>query len=174
LEFTERLMERFDRRYLELQFMDLTQLRKTGLVEAFITKFQRKEVVVSYISKNILVMLFIEALTKPLRGWVKAFNPHTLYEAIVCTKDMGDSVLKPKTFTKPFVAQRDGDQKNTQREWKGNPKLDDDTRRELMRKNLFFSCRDPWVLGNKCMGKGHIHYIDVESGSEEEDEGIEA
>jgi hypothetical protein len=83
-------------------------------------------------------------------------------------------VLKTKPFTKPFVPQRDKDQKNPQRDWKGKPKLDDDTRRELMRKNLFFSCRYPWVLGYRCMGKGPIHYIEVESGSEKEDEDIEA
>jgi hypothetical protein len=30
-----------------------------------------------------------------------------------------------------------------------------------MRKKLFFSCKDPWVLDHKCMGKGEIHYIEV-------------
>jgi 5-methylcytosine-specific restriction endonuclease McrBC GTP-binding regulatory subunit McrB len=39
LEFTERLRERFDRRDSELHFKDLTQLRQTGSVEPFITKF---------------------------------------------------------------------------------------------------------------------------------------
>jgi hypothetical protein len=87
---------------------------------------------------------------------------------------MEDSMLKPQTFTKPFVPQRDRDQKNPQREWKAKPKLDDDTIRELMRKKLFFSCRDPWVPGNRCMGKGQIHYNEVESGSEEEDDEIGA
>ena len=121
-------MERFDRRDMELHFKDLTQLRQTRSVEAFISEFQRKAMVVSDISEHILVMLFTEALTEPLRGWVKAFEPHTLQEAIVHTRYMGDSVMKPKTFSKPFVPQRDKDQKNPQREWKGKPKLDDDTR----------------------------------------------
>jgi hypothetical protein len=43
-----------------------------------------------------------------------------------------------------------------------------------MRKKLFFSCRDPWVPWHICMGKGQIHYIEVELGSEEEDEDVEA
>jgi hypothetical protein len=102
-------------------------------------------VVVSDISDHKLVMLFTEALKEPLRGWVKAFKPHNLQESVVHMRDMGDSVLKPKTFTKPFVPQRDKDQRNPQREWKGKHKLDDDTRWELMRKKLFFSCRYPWV-----------------------------
>jgi hypothetical protein len=149
-------------------------LRQRGSVEAFIAEFQWKAVAVSDISKHKLVMLFTEALTKPLRGWVKAFKPQTLQEAIVRTRDMGDSTLKPKTFNKPFVPQRDRDQKNPQREWKGKPKMDDDTRWELMRKKLCFSCRDPWVPRHRCIGKGQIHYIEVESGSEEEDEEIGA
>jgi hypothetical protein len=41
-----------------------------------------------------------------------------------------------------------------------------------MRNNIFFSCRDPWVLGNQCIGKGHIHYIEVESCSDKEEEEI--
>jgi hypothetical protein len=121
-----------------------------------------------------LVMLFTEGLTEPLRGWVKAYRPHTLQDTIRCTRDLADSVPKIKPFTKPFVPQRDGDQKNPQREWKGKPKLDGDTRRELMRKKICFSCRDPWVPRHRCMGKRQIHYIKVESGSKEEDEDTEA
>jgi hypothetical protein len=45
-----------------------------------------------------------------------------------------------------------------------------------MRKKLFFSYRDPWVPGHKCMGKGEIHYIEVaadnmDSEEEEQDSG---
>jgi hypothetical protein len=171
-EFTERLMDIFDRRDPEIHFRDLAQLRQTGIAKAFISEFQR--VAVADISELRLVMLFIEGLTEPLRGWVKAYRPHTLQDAIRRTRDLADSVPKTKPFTKPFVPQRDEDQKNPQREWKGKPKLNDDTRQELMRKKLCFSCRDPWVPGHRCMGKGQIHYIEVESGSEEEDEDIEA
>jgi hypothetical protein len=106
--------------------------------------------VVSDISEHRLVMLFTKELTNPLRIWVKDFKPHTISEAIVRTRDMGDSALK-----------------------KGNPSLDNDTRRELMRKNLFFSYRDPWVPVHKCMGKVEIHYIEVvvdSVDSEEEDQ----
>jgi hypothetical protein len=39
-EFTDRLMERFDRKDLEIHFRDLAQLRQTGTAEAFITKIQ--------------------------------------------------------------------------------------------------------------------------------------
>ena len=78
-------------------------MRQTRSVEAFITEFQRKAVAISNISEHILVMLFTEVLKEPLRGWVKAFKPHTLQEAIVHMRDMGDSTLKPKPVTKHFV-----------------------------------------------------------------------
>jgi hypothetical protein len=39
-----------------------------------------------------------------------------------------------------------------------------------MRKKLFFSYRDPWVLGHRCMGKGEIHYIEVETDSVDSEE----
>jgi hypothetical protein len=38
-DFTERLMDRFDRRDLEIHFRDLSQLRQTGTTETFITEF---------------------------------------------------------------------------------------------------------------------------------------
>jgi hypothetical protein len=71
-EFTERLMDRFDRRDPEIHFRDLAQLRQTGTAEAFISEFQRVAVVVTDISEPRLVILFTEGLTEPLRGWVKA------------------------------------------------------------------------------------------------------
>jgi hypothetical protein len=38
-DFTERLMDRFDRRDPEIHFRDLAQLRQTGTAEVFITEF---------------------------------------------------------------------------------------------------------------------------------------
>jgi hypothetical protein len=77
-EFTEKLMDRFDRRDPKIHFKDLSQLRQIGKPEAFITKFQRIAVAMTEISEPRLIMLFIEGLTEPLRGWVKAYKPHTL------------------------------------------------------------------------------------------------
>jgi hypothetical protein len=108
-EFIERLMDRFDRRDPEIHFRDLAQLRQTGIAEAFISEFQRVAVAVTDISEPRLVMLFTEGLTEPLRGWVKAYRPHSLQDVIRHTKDLADSVPKTKPFTKPFVPQRDKD-----------------------------------------------------------------
>jgi hypothetical protein len=48
--------------------------------------------------------------------------------------------------------------------------LDEATRRELRRKQLCYTCKEPWEPGHRCMGKGKIHYIEVLSDSEEEDD----
>ena len=58
------------------------------------------------ISEQRLVMLFTKGLSEPLHGWVKAFNPETLQDAIIRTWDMEDAVPKKKTFSKPFIPQK--------------------------------------------------------------------
>jgi hypothetical protein len=78
-------------------------------------------------------------------------------------------VPKTKTFSKPVVSQEDQDRKPFQREWKGKEKLDDATRRDLMRKKLCFTYKDPWVPDHRCMSKGQIHYIEVVVDSDEEE-----
>jgi hypothetical protein len=110
-EFTDRLMDRFERKDPEIHFRDLAQLRQTGKTEAVIIEFQPVAMAVTDISEPRMIMLFIEGLTDPLRGWVKAYNPPTLKDAILHTRDLADSVPKTKTFSKPFFPQRDRDRK---------------------------------------------------------------
>ena len=81
-EFTHKLMERFDRKDPEIHFRELAQLKQTGSTEAFISEFQRIAVTVTDVSESRLTMLFTEALIEPLRGWVKAYKPPTLQDAI--------------------------------------------------------------------------------------------
>ena len=120
-------------------------MRQIDTIEAFITEFQQVAMAVTDISEPRLNMLFTEGLIEPLRGWVKAYKPPTLQDAILRTQDLAYSVPNTKTFSKPFVPQKDRDRNLFQREWKGKEKLDDETRRELMRKKLCFSWREPWV-----------------------------
>jgi hypothetical protein len=58
-EFTNRLMERFDRKDPEIHFRNLAQLRQTSTTEAFIIEFQWVVVEVTDISEPRLIMLFI-------------------------------------------------------------------------------------------------------------------
>jgi hypothetical protein len=57
-EFTDRLMDRFERKDPEIHFRDLAQLRQTGTTEAFITDFQWVAMAVTDISEPRLIMLF--------------------------------------------------------------------------------------------------------------------
>ena len=41
---------------------------------------------------------------------------------------------------------------------------------ESRRKKLCFSCKEPWEPGHRCMGKGKVHYIEVVSDSDEEED----
>ena len=58
---------------------------------------------VNDISEARLIMLFAEGLSEPLRGWVKAFKPITLQDAITCTQDMEDAAPKNRYLSKPFI-----------------------------------------------------------------------
>jgi hypothetical protein len=66
LDFTQRLIERFDRKDPELHFRELAQLKQTGIPEAYISEFQRVVVMVTDILEARLVMLFVEGLSEPL------------------------------------------------------------------------------------------------------------
>ena len=45
-------------------------------------------------------------------------------------------------------------------------KVDEETRSELRRKKLCFTCREPWVPGHRCLGQGQVHFIEVASESD--------
>ena len=51
-DFTQRLMERFDKKDPEIHFRDLAQLKQTDSAETFISEFQRVSVMVSDISES--------------------------------------------------------------------------------------------------------------------------
>jgi hypothetical protein len=66
----------------------LAHLKQIGSPEAFISKFQRLAVMVVDIFEARLVMLFIEGLSEPLHGWVKAYKLSTLQDAVNRARDL--------------------------------------------------------------------------------------
>jgi hypothetical protein len=177
IEFTQRLIDRFDLGDPELHFWELTQLKQTGTTEAYIDEFQRLAVMVQDMSPTRLMMLFTEGLMEPLKGWVKAFKPTSLQEAIWKTRDLGPAA-KPKFIPRPPLNNGGRDQRPPINQGgrdpkgydKGHGRIDDNTRRELRRKQLCFTCKEPWNPSHKCMGRGQVPYIEVTSDDEEEDE----
>jgi hypothetical protein len=119
------------------------------------------------VSESILMMLFFEEPTEPLRGWVKAFKPTTLQDAIWKNRDLEGTTSKNKFVPRPPLAPRGRDQRFID---KGKGKLDEATKRKLRRKQLCYTCKESWEPRHSCMGKGKIHYIEVPSDSEEEDD----
>ena len=67
-EFTPKLMERFDRKDLEIHFRELAQLKQTGSAKAFISEFQRVAVMVTDVSESRLIMLFFRGLDRTFTG----------------------------------------------------------------------------------------------------------
>lgn len=105
-DFTQKLIDRFDREDHELHFKEITQMKQTGSTEAFIEDFQRVAVKVPDMSKSRLLMIYTEALNEPLCGWVKAFKPRTLQDAIERTRDLTGEPSKNKFTPKPPVSNK--------------------------------------------------------------------
>ena len=114
-------------------------------------------------------MLCTKASTEPLRGWVKAYKPPTLQDAISRARDLQDSVPKNRFPLKTNFSVRDKDKKPFQQDFSKNTWLDDDTRKDLRRKKLCFTSQEPWDPGHRCTEKAKAHYIEVYSDSEGED-----
>jgi hypothetical protein len=89
IEFTQRLIGRFDQGDHELHFRELTQLRQIGAPEVYIEEFQRLAVMVQDVAPTKLMMLFTEGLMEPLKGWVKDFKPTNLQDVIWRMRDLG-------------------------------------------------------------------------------------
>jgi hypothetical protein len=53
---------------------------------------------------------------------------------------------------------------------RGRGRMDENTRRELRRKQLCYTCKEPWDPSHKCMGRGKAHYIEVTFDNEEDED----
>jgi hypothetical protein len=143
----------------------------------YIEEFQRIAVMVQDVSQSRLMMLFTEGLMEPLKGWVKAFKPTNLQDAIWRTRDLGPAakskfIPRPPLNTggrdqRPPMNQGGRDQRGFDR---GRGRMDENTRRELRRKQLCYTCKEPWDPSHKCMGRGKAHYIEVTSDNEEDED----
>ena len=86
---------------------------------------------VTDVLENRLIMLFTEALTEPLRGWVKAYKPSTLQDVISQVRDLQDSVPKNRFPLKTNFLVRGKYKKPFQRDLPKKTWLHDDTRKDL-------------------------------------------
>jgi len=141
IEFTLRLMDIFDTKDLKPHFKELTQIRQIGSGEAFTKEFRRVAVMVPDLKESMFLMMYIEGFIEPLHGWVKAFNLNTLRDVIERTRDLEGVAYKNKVTPRPLVIPRGRETRHVD---KGKGKIDEATRRELRRKQLFFTCKEAW------------------------------
>lgn len=191
------MVERFDRKDPESYFRDLAQLRQSGSLESYIGDFQRLSVMVPNISERRLVVLFMEGLLEPLRGWIKAFDPLSLQEAMKKARSMEFATPSNKFNSRNTSSFRDDKGFNKNREksnfkreksdFKSDSKgksatpLDREALNDLRRKKLCFYCKGPYDANHDCplrpKGKANrvmwAYYEDSESESSEQQESSE-
>ena len=109
IEFAKRLIDRFDGKDPKLNFKDLAQVKQISTVDNYVTEFQRLSILVTDISERHRIVLFMDGLREPLRGWIKGFNPCTLNEAIKKVRDMAASSSKTDAVTPIPSPQEDKD-----------------------------------------------------------------
>jgi hypothetical protein len=68
-------------------------------------------VMVPDVLESRLLMMYIEGLTKPVRGWVKDFKPITLQDAIEHTRDLVGAANKNRFTPRPPIITRGRDTK---------------------------------------------------------------
>ena len=108
----ERLIDRFDKKDPKLNFKELAQLKKTRAIKSFIIEFKRLSILVIDILDRRLVVLFMDGLNEPLKGWVKGFNPDTLVAAIKKAHDMATfASSKIYSHVKPPLTLKEKDNK---------------------------------------------------------------
>lgn len=169
-EFTNRLTERFEKKDLEVHFKELAQLRQHGTIDAYIAEFQRLSVMVTGITERWLVILFSEGLMEPLKGWIKAFDPPSLQEAMKKARNMEWAAPKAKIQSNPLFHKKDKGKGPHHKEFKQHnthvTRLDPETLNELRRKGLCFRCREKWSQDHICPKGVKIHQIEYYSAGE--------
>ena len=68
VEFTQRLIDRFDGKDPKLNFKELAQLSQIGSIDLKIKEFQKLFILVTDISERRQIVLFMNRLTEPIRG----------------------------------------------------------------------------------------------------------
>lgn len=100
------------------------------------------------ISEKRLVILFVEGLYEPMRGWIKAFHPPTLQEAMRKTCSIELTVPRNKFNSKPSSSFNDSKSdpkitKNVNQKRKFAAPLDREIINDL-RRRLCFYCKGPF------------------------------
>jgi len=98
------------------------------------------------------VYTFIEGLLEPLHGLVKSCRPSTLQEVVTYARDLQGAIPKtraPIPSCIPYHKKGSDTRSPPQRATQGRGLLDEETRRDLRRRKLCFTCQE---LGRQAIG----------------------
>ncbi len=121
------MVERFDKKDPKSYFRELAQLKQVESLESYIGEFQRLSVMVSNISERRLVVLFMEGLLEPMRGWIKAFDAPTLQEAMKKARSMEFAAPKSKSLHKEIPSTSNETPQQSDKKNKSAPMMDEET-----------------------------------------------
>ena len=143
-EFTNKLIERFDVKDPEVSFRELAQLKQHGSLDAYVNDFQQLSVMVPNISERRLVVLFMEGLLEPMRGWIKAFASPNLQEAMKKARSMEFAEPKSKSLHKEIPSTSNKTPQQSDKKKKSAPMMYEETQEELRKKKLCYWCKEPY------------------------------
>jgi hypothetical protein len=102
------------------------------------------------VSERRLVILFTEGLSEPLKGWIKAFDPPSLQEAMKKARGMEFAAPKSKSLHKEIPSTSNETLQQSDKKEKSAPMMDEETQEELKKKKLCYWCKEPYNRDHDC------------------------
>ena len=85
-----------------------------------------------------------------MRGWIKAFDPPTLQEAMKKARSMEFAAPKSKSLHKEIPSTSNETPQQSDKKEKSAPMMDEETREELRKKKLCYWCKEPYNKDHDC------------------------
>ena len=104
----------------------LAQIKQHGSLDAYVNDFQQLSDMVPNISERRLVVLFMEGLMEPLKGWLKYFDPPSLQEAIKKARSMEFAAPKSKSLHKEIPSTSNETPQQSNKIKKSAPMMDEE------------------------------------------------
>lgn len=86
----------------------------------------------------------MEGLLEPMRGWIKAFDPPTLQEAMKKARGIEFAEPKSKSLHKEIPSTSNETHQKLDKKEKSAPMMDEETQEELTKKKLCYWCKEPY------------------------------
>lgn len=95
--FANKLLDRFERQDANEYFDELATIRQKTNVADYVEEFQKISMMITNVAEDRIIHFFVKGLSDPIRGWVKAFKPQTVDEAVGRALDLESSNSSSKS-----------------------------------------------------------------------------